>query len=538
MQILQISLYSKSGERRDVQLKTGSVNIITGASKRGKTSLIDIVEYCLGSSKCGVAHGRIWETVQAYGLLLQFSDSQLFIARKAPLLGYESSTSACMIVGTIVHVPDNKDLSFDTNIDGITSFLTRKLGVPENVTEVPEGQTRDSIQLGFNHTKYYLFQRQNEIANDHVLFHKQSEPFVPQAIKDTLPYFLGAADEERISDLQKLRELKKNRNDTKRKLTEIESLKGNGLERGYQLYSEAVSVGLHEKSDSIPDEENLLSALKQVRSWQPQSEKAPNENEIHEINNLESQYKRLRADKIIVNVRIKEAEDFSGSQTGYKNEVDQQNQRLQSIGLFQKIAPDNSICPVCEHEFHGTSKYTEIIKNSLRDIDKKLAGVERQKPRISAYQESLKAEQIRLSQQLKITRTSLDNLFSMAPNYDEIRSLDLRKAVTVGRISLYLDSINWHVDTSALNKKLSMLDSEIIELESKLDPSMLKDRLDSQLNFIGRDMSKWAQELKLEHSQFPIRLDISKLTVIADTPDGPIPLYRMGSGETGLAIIF
>ena len=44
-------------------------------------------------------------------------------------------------------------------------------------------------------------------------------------------------------------------------------------------------------------------------------------------------------------------------------------------------------------------------------------------------------------------------------------------------------------------------------------------------------MSKWAQELKLEHSEYPLRLDIKNLTVIADTDEGPIPMIRMGSGE-------
>ncbi len=62
MQILKISIYGKNRERRDVDLKPSQVNIITGASKKGKSSLIDIVEYCLGSSECTVAEGHIRQT--------------------------------------------------------------------------------------------------------------------------------------------------------------------------------------------------------------------------------------------------------------------------------------------------------------------------------------------------------------------------------------------------------------------------------------------------------------------------------------------
>jgi hypothetical protein len=44
-------------------------------------------------------------------------------------------------------------------------------------------------------------------------------------------------------------------------------------------------------------------------------------------------------------------------------------------------------------------------------------------------------------------------------------------------------------------------------------------------------MTQWARDLDLEHSKFPLRLDLKKLTIVADTADGPVPMDRMGSGE-------
>lgn len=44
-------------------------------------------------------------------------------------------------------------------------------------------------------------------------------------------------------------------------------------------------------------------------------------------------------------------------------------------------------------------------------------------------------------------------------------------------------------------------------------------------------MSDWARLLELEHSASPLRLDLKKLTIVADTDDGPVPMDRMGSGE-------
>ena len=43
-------------------------------------------------------------------------------------------------------------------------------------------------------------------------------------------------------------------------------------------------------------------------------------------------------------------------------------------------------------------------------------------------------------------------------------------------------------------------------------------------------MSSWVNLLDVEYENSPIRFDLSKLTLIADTPTNSIPLSRMGSG--------
>lgn len=82
MQIAKMILYNEFGKKRELSFKLGSLNIITGKSKSGKSAVGEIIEYCLGSNKCNIADGVIREKVSWYGLLLQFNQFQLFIARK------------------------------------------------------------------------------------------------------------------------------------------------------------------------------------------------------------------------------------------------------------------------------------------------------------------------------------------------------------------------------------------------------------------------------------------------------------------------
>lgn len=49
--IKAIIIFNKNGEKRVVPLEQG-VNIITGESKTGKSALVEIIDYCLCSTRC------------------------------------------------------------------------------------------------------------------------------------------------------------------------------------------------------------------------------------------------------------------------------------------------------------------------------------------------------------------------------------------------------------------------------------------------------------------------------------------------------
>ena len=72
MQILEIVLYSKRNQKRVIPFRTGQVNIITGDSATGKSSLSTIVDYCLGRETYLIPEGFIRKNVAWFGLRLQF----------------------------------------------------------------------------------------------------------------------------------------------------------------------------------------------------------------------------------------------------------------------------------------------------------------------------------------------------------------------------------------------------------------------------------------------------------------------------------
>lgn len=61
--IKAIVIFSKNGEKRVVPLRQG-VNIITGESKTGKSALVEIIDYCLCSSRCTIPKGKITDLLK------------------------------------------------------------------------------------------------------------------------------------------------------------------------------------------------------------------------------------------------------------------------------------------------------------------------------------------------------------------------------------------------------------------------------------------------------------------------------------------
>ena len=54
--------------KRVVWFEPGVVNVITGESRTGKSAVIPIIDYCLGSSKCAIPIDVIRKSASWYGV--------------------------------------------------------------------------------------------------------------------------------------------------------------------------------------------------------------------------------------------------------------------------------------------------------------------------------------------------------------------------------------------------------------------------------------------------------------------------------------
>jgi hypothetical protein len=534
-QIKTIVLYSHSGEMRTLEFQTGQLNIITGSSKTGKTALIPILEYCFGSNKCNIPVGIIRRAVAWVGVKLVVPDGEVFIARRIPDSGRSSSTDVYYTVGTKVGLPEAIHLTQTTNTSTLEGLLAALAGIGLNRHDPPPGQTRLPLQAGIVHALIYCFQHQTEIDNDKHLFHKQSEEWLPQAIKDTFPYFIGAVNDDYIARMAELRRLRRELRRIERKLEEFSAVRGDGVTVAQRLISEATDLGLR-IGLQIPETWNeCIQALHDLNQTPDVSdEEAELTIEGDEFRRLQEEREELVQDLRRTRDQLAATKALATDRQGFSQEAHAQTLRLKSIDLFdQHDHGMTNTCPLCSQLLlpNDIPPSIQSIHDSLEQLEAQVRQVEERTPQMQAVEAKLEARISDIKTNLLGNKEQLEAIQRENIRLQEYKDRNARRAHIIGRISLYLESVPQVADSSELQKEFTEIKNQVDMLESELSSESVEDRIQSALTYIARDMNTWASKLQLEHSNLPLRLDLRRLTVTAEDVDGPIPMEHMGSGE-------
>ena len=269
LQLRSISIYSHEGERRDVELKLGKLNIVTGASKTGKSSLLDIVDYCWGRGECTVAEGVIRRSVSWFAIHLDNKGEGVLIARRNPGPAGKASDNIYFARG-IEELPSNPS-GFQKNItaEGLKTQLSAILGISENIHVPQQGSTRDPLEASSRHAILFCLQGQDEIANRRLLFHRQGEQFMPLAIRDTLPYFLGTIDEDHFLTLKRYNEARAQLRKLERENADAAAATREISTSAQTLLQEARRVRLVASEGTASDINGVMELLQQAAAPRP-----------------------------------------------------------------------------------------------------------------------------------------------------------------------------------------------------------------------------------------------------------------------------
>ena len=368
------------------------------------------------------------------------------------------------------------------------------------------------------------------------MFHHQSDDFITQAIKDTIPYFLGAISEDALALENERSILKRKLTLEKRKLEETRYLMGGGSERAIALIGEARQAGLIDASIQIDyqDYQEMYSVLQSVMNWSPST--VSSSSGMDRLTFLQSKLQEIRDEFDEIGVSLDNAQKFVGETTGYSGEEQHQKMRLESIGLFEQLNFNPGKCPFCSGTLEEPLPSVEMIKASVVNLDKSIANVAREQPKLRAFISELEQEREKKLEEIKALEAEIDGLYQQEDERVRLRDINARRGKVVGRISLWIESVKNDTESEKQEQIIKRIEERIKEIDDALDRDSVEERKQSALSRIQVDMTDWAKTLQLEHCDNPYRLDLNRVTVVVDKPERAVPLKQLGSGSNWVGV--
>ena len=262
--VLKIILWPKGDQLppRIIPFIPDKINIITGESATGKSSLTAIIDYCLGSGKCAIPVGLIRDVTEWFGLHVKLANTEMIVARRNP--GDQQTT-------TDLYWEEGLELQVPLVVEKNARLADLK-GRLDQAARLPhlELSADDAVGFGgrpsFRDMAAFNFQPQHIVANPYTLFFKADTTEHREKLRAMFPFVLGAVTASTLAKQRELKEVTKEHDRLRRELdARLEAAKAWEAEIE-SYYLQAKALGL---LPDAPDPDSTWNLDRYVLELQP-----------------------------------------------------------------------------------------------------------------------------------------------------------------------------------------------------------------------------------------------------------------------------
>lgn len=536
LQVLKIVLWPKRGtEPRILELSPGMVNVISGASKTGKSAVIPIVDYCLASGKCSIPVGTIRHACAWFGVVIETLEGQKLLARREP--GENRQTGDMFILeGDSIEIPADTPVK-NTTTDSVKRMLDRLAGL-SNLGLDPEREVVGfQSRVSFRDLVAFTFQPQYVIANPMVLFFNADTSDHREKLKAIFPYVLGALTPQMLEARWEMDRLYKELRRADAALTASKS----GV-RAWQRETDAwlrqaIEFGLLPVNTQIPVEwadvvdllrralrTNTHSAFATLASIEPTIQR------LQELRIRESEAAKHLSEK---RQRLAEMQRLLDSSHSYGAAIRIQRDRLNISGWLRGRASESDD-PLVAVSQSGQEKI-----NELADA---LAGTEIQLRSQPALSDSFDRERLRLRKDVEEASGELkairQEIVLLERRSEQVRAETFRQDRIerfMGRLEQALETMDRSDEGSELSDRVAGLRSRLAELSRLYSEAQVQAKKANALELVQNMAGTIIPLLDAEWPNAPIRLLTDDLTINVTHLDRSDYLWEIGSGANWLA---
>ncbi len=539
-QLLEIVLWSRNPNHppRRLKFEVGMTNVITGGSKTGKSAVIPIIDYCLGSDRCAIPVSTIRDSCSWFGIVVDTQEGQKLLARRAP--GDQQSTGdMLMLEGLSVDVPESAPEK-NITVDAVKRALDRLSGL-SNLGFDPTGLSGGfKGRPSFRDMAAFVFQPQNIVANPDVLFYKADTTEHREKLRTIFPYVLGAMTPELLAKQWEMDQVQRDI----RRLEREMSVKSQASERWKaelsSWISEARQLGVVADDEVIEgrQESELILVLKDAvtkTSREATVTADAIETSSREASDLDREESSVALHLSEVRARMEKMIRLRETVDEYTGALQKQRERL-SLSRWLRELHHEAACPLCGGQFKNAQHELDLLCDALADVE---ASARQMAPVPAAFDRELvqvREEVRRYTDQLQAVRLRRRRLEERSTRASEGAWRGSEVDRFLGRAEQALSMFVSPADNEDTSITMEILRARLAELRGELSEADIRRRVQSALSRVAVFMSRILPSLDNERPDDPVELNLDDLTIRVKGPSGREDnLWEIGSGANWLS---
>jgi hypothetical protein len=521
---------NQNNEIQEIPFEQGKINIIHGLSRTGKSSILHVIDYAMGSTKCQIPIGTIRDKVLWFGVKVTLRGETWLIARKGPIDSTPSNDYYFeRFSGFIPEVVPAK-----TNRSTFKDKFNNLLGVSDLPHSDSEKPSPLDARTSFRDLAAFNFLPQHIVANPNTLFFKADTWTHRQKLIRAMPYALGIVDAQYVINERRRDEAQKELESLQKQLEVVEKSKSHWQHEVNRMLDRCIEIGLLEAD--IPDMldakiAKLKSVMEAYRSKRlEQTLVTPKRLHINE--RFEVAVAKETAQQRVVDELAEEISGYSSlaeSSQQFVKAVNEEKGHVVGLEWLKKSFQNESQCVACGS---SSSMMGSVISNLETKVNQitRVADILEQNPafdnKISTLKRNLSAEEKKL-------HTYRADKNAILAEDEKLRNAIGDIYYVAGKISEVLKKIGQTSADKAITERMTAESKKISDfnrLMSRSNRAVREREVDTKLTEL---IEHYADEFgALEGAANSVlKLDQKELTIRFDKDFGQYDyLWEVGSG--------
>lgn len=537
-QIRAIVLWPRNPEfkPRRLQFDLGKVNVISGASRTGKSAVIPIIDYCLGSSTCSIPVNTIRKYCEWFGIVVATDQGDKLLARREPGAQRSTDDMFLMEADRITEVPPR--IVKNTNADAVKRLLDDLAALSTLDFTGGDDSAGFDGRPSFRDLAAFTFQPQNIVANPDVLFFKTNTYEHREKLRKIFPYVLGAVTPALMAKQFEMGRTRQELRRKERELKDAQQVSARWVADLMVKFSEAQELGLTPKLEQLPTRGQMIELLEEVVARTDLTLSVSTStisDALRELSGLDTEEREVSRELTTLRHRLEEMNRMSSGVDQYEAAIGLQRGRLKLSSWLVAHTDGAADCPMCGSHTDSAKRKLEVLSARLQDVEAE-AGVDKEVP--AAFDRELQrvtAEVGQATERLRSVQIRKRALSGRSKEASE-RQFAAKKAERfVGNLESALDLHRRLGSDSDLVDEVDRLRETVQRLEAELREQDIDSRKRRALLAVNTHAGRLLPFLDVENADDPISLEISDLTIKVRGAERDDYLSEIGSGSNWLS---